>query len=441
MKKLTSFLLAVVMCAALTQCSSSPTPSQPGPNPNPTPSRTPAEFTATENSLLESANKFGINLFREIAHSTAGTENIFISPLSVSYALGLCYDGADGDTREAIGATLQMSDLSLTEMNEAYRAVTEVLTGTDPLVTFQTANSFWSRQGKAIQPEFIDLAKTYFDARVEEIDFQQPWAADTINAWVANATNDKITKMIEPPISPDIAAILMNAIYFKGDWMFQFDTDKTREMPFYLDDGGETRCDMMYLAEEDHSYQVDSLNIRSDSNTTAYQNEHLLAVSLPYGRGDFRMTIIGTNRLQHPEYTIDSIIARFNHESWNEWLSGFHPAGFAVGVPKFKFEYETGLSDVLKALGMEIAFDRKRADFGNLFVDGDGWIDKVKQKAFVQVDEEGTEAAAVTMVSFMETTSVPERLYYNRPFLIVIHEDVSGAILFIGKIANPVWEE
>ena len=437
MKKLIVLLSVALVAAILVQCSSSPMPSQPGPNPVPPPGRMPAEFTATETDLLESANKFGLNLFREIAQNTANTENIFISPLSVSYALGLCYDGANGETREAIGATLEMSDLSLQEMNEAYRDVTQVLTRTDPLVAFQTANSFWSRKGKAIQPEFIDLARNYFDARVEEIDFQQPWAADTINAWVSNATNDKITEMVKHPIGSP-AAILMNAIYFKGDWMFPFDTAETREAAFHLADGSETRCDMMSLTEEDHSYQVDPQRIAPDSNATAYSNDYLSAVSLPYGRGDFRMTIIGAHPYFHQDWPIDSIIARFTYENWNEWLVGFRPTGFEVGLPKFKFEYETSLKEALIALGMEIAFDPMRADFSNLFVDGVGWIDKAKQKAFIQVDEEGTEAAAVTQVDFAD--SLPMGLYCDRPFLIVIHEDVSGAILFIGKIANPVWE-
>ncbi len=437
MKKSFLFLFVALAGAMIVQCSSSPMPSQPGPNPTPPPGRMPAEFTATETNLLESANKFGLNLFREIAQNSGNTENVFISPLSVSYALGLCYDGANGETRDAIGATLEMSGLSLQEMNEAYRDVTQVLTRTDPLVDFQTANSFWSREGKAIQPEFIDLAQTYFDARAEEIDFMAPWAADTINAWVSNATKGKITEMVKHPIGSP-AAILMNAIYFKGNWMFPFDTADTRAVPFYLADGSETRCDMMYLTEEDHSYQVDPQRIAPDSNATAYTDDHVLAVSLPYGRGDFRMTIIGANAWSHPEYTIDSVVSRFTYENWNQWLSGLRPTGFEIGLPKFKFECETNLKEVLMALGMEIAFDPNRADFSNLFSDGIGWLDKAKQKAFIQVDEKGTEAAAVTQMVFVD--SMPQNLYCDRPFLIVIHEDVSGAILFIGKIAEPVWE-
>ncbi len=151
------------------------------------------------------------------------------------------------------------------------------------------------------------------------------------------------------------------------------------------------------------------------------------------------MTILIPNLSMNPDNSVDDLIDRFTLENWEAWLSEFYPIGFTVGLPKFKFEYEVDLKEILMNLGMEIAFNPGRADFSNMFVDGGGWIDKVKQKAFVQVDEKGTEAAAVTLVVFV--TSLPPSLVCNRPFLVVIHEDVSGAILFIGKIAEPVWQD
>ncbi len=437
MRKYLSMFVICSLCTVCLYCSESNLPDEP--EQAPPLLRTPAQLTQQETDLLESANKFGLNLFREVARHTPATDNIFISPLSVSYALGICYNGAEGDTRDSIGTTLQMSGLSLEELNRAYRDVTRILTQADPLVDFRSANSFWSRQGKAIQPEFIDLARTYFDARVEEIDFQAPWAADTINAWVSQATNGKITEMVTPPISPSVAAILMNAIYFKGNWMFPFDTANTDTATFYLDDGTETVCRMMHLYEEEHAIQINEYEIAPDTNATYYENEYLMAVSLPYGRGDFRMTIMAPYLQRDPNFTVDNLIDSLTLENWNSWLGGFHPVGFEIKLPRFKFKYEVSLTDVLKTLGMEIAFDPGRADFSNMFVDGVGWISNVKQKAFIQVDEFGTEAAAVTQVIFIDC--LPPRLLCDHPFLVVIHEDVSGAILFIGKIANPVWEE
>jgi serpin B len=407
--------------------------------PTPTPIRTPANLTSNETSLLESANKFGLKLFREVARNTSATENIFISPLSVSYAFGICYNGAKGETRDAIGSTLEMAGISVDDMNQAYHDVTEILTWTDPLIELNIANSFWSRLGKAIQPDFIEMSRTYFDARVEEIDFQAPWAADTINAWVDRSTNGKITEMVEPPIDPNVIAILMNAIYFKGNWMFPFDPENTETDTFHLADGSETECQMMWLSEDDHATEVDEGVVAPDTNATFFGNEYLSAVSLPYGRGDFRMTILLPNLWMNPDNNLDSLIEKLTLENWESWLAGLHPIRFTVGLPKFRFEYEVDLKEILMTLGMEIAFNPAGADFGNMFVDGVGWIDKAKQKAFIQVDEKGTEAAAVTMVVFIK--SMPPRLVLDRPFLIVIHEDVSGAILFIGKIAEPVWND
>ncbi len=439
MLKFRQIVALLILCALLLQCSESSRPNQPDPTSD-QPLRSPAEFTKNETSLLESANKFGLNLFREIARNTPATENIFISPLSVSYALGICYNGAAGDTRKAIGSTLQIADLSVDEMNQAYRDVTKILMQTDPMVEFMVANSFWSRQGKPIQSAFINMARQYFDARVEEIDFQADWAADTINAWVDRNTNGRISKMVTPPIGQGIAAILMNAIYFKGNWMFPFDTANTITDTFYLDDGSETECRMMRMREIDHAIDIGNDMTAPDTNATFFRNNDIEAVSLPYGRGDFRMTIMMPNQRNHPDYTIENVIDLFTWENWNRWLEGFRPEEFVIALPRFKFEYDVGLNEVLQTLGMEIAFDRAGADFSNMFVDGIGWIDEAMQKAFIQVDEEGTEAAAVTEIIIMDT-GLPPELICDKPFLIVIHEDVSGAILFIGKISNPVWED
>jgi serine protease inhibitor len=419
------------------------------PDPDPDPVRTTAQLTAQESSLLTSCNKFGLNLFREVVAAAPATDNVFISPLSVSYALGLCYDGANGETRDAIGQTLQMAGLSVEEMNKAYHDLTAILVAADPVVDFRVGNSLWSRQGKAIQPGFVDLAKTWFDARVEEIDFQAPWAADTINAWVSRATNDKITKMVEPPISGDIAAMLFNAIYFKASWMFPFDTADTRDGDFFRADGTTVRCRMMFKSQEScqipgPSYPANPMDTHTDTNITWFADDEVYVLSMPYGKGDYRMSIViprpETDSIGNPVYrSIDDIIAGLTYEKWATWLGGDAPYEFNLDLPRFKFGFEASLSGTLKALGMEIAFDAGRADFSNLFVDGVGWIDEVKQKTFIQVDEKGTEAAAVTQAIFAD--ALPPQLECNRPFLIVIHEDVSGAILFVGRIADPIWEE
>jgi len=449
MRKITIFGLFVLLgfCSLCgLQCSErATTPAPSGPDPNPSIVRTPADLTDHELSVLNSCNTFGLNLFREIVAVTPETDNVFISPLSVSYALGLCYNGAEGDTRTAIGETLELADLSLEELNKAYHDLTEILVQADPVVDFRIANSLWSKQGVAIQQEFINLAQNYFDARVEEINFQAPWAADTINAWIENATNNKIKDMVKPPINPNIVAMLFNAIYFKGSWMFPFDTADTRDANFYLADGSETQCRMMYKSQKDvqQGSPDDPMNLHTDTNIVFYYDPDVVVMGMPYGAGDFRMSIIIPNR--SPYYaadtsaTIEDVIEIMTPEKWALWTSGDTPYKFNLSLPRFRFEYEVGLTDVLRTLGMEIAFTPGAADFSNLFVELDPWIDAVKQKTFVQVDEKGTEAAAVTQVIW--ATSMPPELICDRPFLIVIHEDVSGAILFMGRIANPVWED
>ena len=436
----TLFVLVILVLSAV-KCSEKSTESISEPVIN----RTTAELTPQEKSAISSSNKFGMNLFRELTAQIAATDNIFLSPLSVSYALALCYNGANGETREAIGSTLEMADLSLEELNQAYYAATKILMQADPEVDFRLANSFWSRQGKVIQPGFIDLAKTYFSARVEEIDFQAPNAADIINAWVEEATNGKITDMVEPPISASTAAMLFNAIYFKGSWMYEFDTEHTHDRTFHLADGTDTQCQMMYMGQEDCLVQPPGYNYPiTDTNITMYEDNNVFVLGMPYGRGDFRMSIIIPNRwFGYPNNdtarSIDEVIAGLTPEKWAAWTSGGTPYEFDLALPKFKFRDDIGLTELLKALGMEIAFNRNEADFSNLFVDGVGWIDEVKQKTFIQVDEHGTEAAAVTQVVFAD--AVPPQIICDRPFLVVIHEDNSGAILFMGRIANPVWEE
>ncbi len=445
MRKIFSLLVAALFLVAVWSCSDNPSQAD-KPDPDSPAVRTPAQLTAQETGLLNSCNKFGLNLFREIVANSPATENVFISPLSVSYALGLCYNGANEETRTAIGQTLQLTGISLEELNKAYHDLTEILIKADPEVDFRVGNSFWSRQGKAIQPDFIDMAQTWFDARVEEIDFQAPGAADTINGWVSQATNGKITEMIKPPISGDIAAMLFNAIYFKGTWMFPFDTADTRPTDFHLADGSITQCRMMFKSQED-CQQGDASNmfsLHTDTNITWYEDSEVFVLGMPYGAGNYKMSIIIPNRWYgYPNNdstkSIDDIIGALTHEKWLTWLGGHTPGQFNLGLPRIKFGYDVTLNDVLKTLGMEIAFNSGQADFSNLFSDGVGWIDEVKQKTFIQVDEKGTEAAAVTQVVFAD--SMPPQLICDRPFLIVIHESVSGAILFMGRIANPVWED
>lgn len=425
-----TYLLLLLVALFVLQCSDSSKPVDPD-DPNP-PDRTVNELTQSEKDLATSVNTFSFKLFNQVCSNAEPGENVFISPLSVSYALGIAANGAKGQTQSEMLAALEIAGFSLTEANQAYEGLTSILMQADPEVTFTVANSFWSRAGKEIQPQFIKVCQDYFNALVEEIDFQAPDAADRINGWVSDNTNGKITEVIEPPISGDIAALLMNALYFKANWTFPFDPDDTYQDQFYRSDGTEATCDMMYKDTDSDAENYEETFAQRPP--AVFNTAVCVGVTLPYGDEGYRMTLL----LPNESITADSLVALLNPVTWQEWMQSPRQSGFMLILPKFKFKFDVELKDILISMGMQSAFDAYQADFSNLFVDGNGWIDQVKHMTFVQVDEEGTEAAAVTIVVFIDSASGP--VAFNRPFVFVIHEAVSGAVLFMGKIENPTWE-
>ena len=401
--KILSFILVLCMCVGCMQCASNPVLGR--------------ELTAAEKGLLQSDNKFGLKLFKEIV-AEEEDRNVFISPLSVSMALGMTYNGADGSTREAMQTTLELSGLTIQEVNESYQSLIELLTGLDPKVIFQIANSIWYRQGESLEEEFIDLNKTYFDAEVSPLDFSAANASEIINGWVNENTNGKIKKIVDG-INPLTVMFLINAIYFKGTWTYKFDEKWTRDDLFTLPDGSQKACRMM---EQEGEFQLS-------------KNSDFVAVDLPYGDGYFSMTVF----LPHPDKDIDSLIAEFNQDNWNAWINSFSKEEVTLQFPKFTLEYELALNEVLKALGMAVAF-APGADFSRMRKSGGLWIDEVKHKTFVEVNEEGTEAAAVTSVSMVDSCPGHHGFRVDRSFVFVIRENQSQSILFIGKIVEPTFE-
>jgi len=410
MSKIVSIAIMICVCFIFTQCVSNPILPE---------ARAPSQLTLSERSLIKSDNKFGFKLFKEITEEERN-KNIFISPLSISMALGMTYNGADGSTQEAMQKTLELSGLTLQEINESYKSLTELLTNLDPKVKFQIANSIWYRGLFPVEAEFIDINKTYFDAEVSSLNFSAPNASKTINGWVNQKTNGRIEEIVDDVIHPLTVMFLINAIYFKGTWTYEFDERKTIDDMFTLPDGSKKPCQMM---SQENEFQY-------------FENEDFQAIDLPYGDGDFSMTIF----LPQWQKDVDFLISELNQENWNQWIGSFHKQELTLQLPKFTLEYEIELNDVLKALGMEIAFNSKEADFTKMYreeeVGMNLYISKVKHKTFVEVNEEGTEAAAVTSVEMrLESAGVWMRI--DRPFIFAIRENHSGTILFIGKIVQP----
>jgi len=201
------------------------------------------ELTLAEKRLVESGNTFGLKLFRELNKDEIG-ENMFISPLSVSYALGMTLNGAAGETREAMAKTLELQGMSIDDINKSYKSLMELLTTLDPDVIFEIANSIWYREGFHVEKEFIDVNKEFFDALVRALNFNDPASVDIINGWVSEKTHGLIEEVIDE-IDPATIMFLINALYFKGTWLYEFDPDDTKPATFYPDDGSETEVQMM----------------------------------------------------------------------------------------------------------------------------------------------------------------------------------------------------
>ncbi len=374
------------------------------------------DLTDEEKEIVESDNRFGLSLFREINKAEADS-NVFISPFSVSMALSMTLNGAAGQTLEDMKNTLEVKGLTMEQINQANKSLMELLQNIDPKVNFQVANSIWYREQFEVLARFIEVNQTYFDAEISEENFASPEAVTKINNWVKDKTNGRIEEIIDE-IAPDVMMYLINAIYFKGTWLYEFDPDDTKKAPFYLADGTSTEVDMM----------------SQKASLAYYGTDDYLAVDLPYGNGQFSMTAI----LPNQEIGVDGFIADLTEEKWSDLTSRLEEKDVTVFMPKFELTYDKELKDVLSALGMEIAFS-DGADFSGINPDRDLYISRVLHKANVTVDEEGTEAAAVTAVEIRETSVGLEEqvVRLDRPFIFVIREHHSGSILFMGKMANP----
>jgi len=399
---------------------------------------TQAELAAAESTLTAATVDFGFRLFREVVAQAEPTENVFISPLSVTYALTMAKNGAAGATEQAFAEILGVEKCSDNALNQTMQELTDRLSHADAGVQFKAANSIWSRAGKALVPNFVDLCHDYFDALAREIDFQAPGAADTINNWVSENTEDKIQEIIKAPISPDLALLQLNAIYFNANWTYPFDTSRIHIRPFQLADGSIIYCELMHRSfDEDREYfdqymERPIVYFKDGDNASPGT---VIGASLPYGSEGFYMTLL----MPDGSVTMEEFMDILTPENWQAWQELPREYGWSFAMPKFRLEYDITMTDILASMGLDIAFDPGRADFSNMFIDGMGWIDYVKHKTFIKVDEYGTEAAAVTVVAYED--SIPPSFIADRPFLVVIHEQSTGAIIFIGRISNPVWEE
>jgi serpin B len=375
----------------------------------------PVELTLKQAEKVNADNQFTFNIFREV--SAASGDNTFFSPLSLNMALGMLYNGASGATRTEMTDVLGLAEFTETEINEYYQSMSLALQGIDPLTELSIANSIWYREGFAVKKPFLDVNRQYFDAMVKALDFNRSGAADTINNWCAEKTKDRIKDIIQPQIPRDVVMYLINAIYFKSKWQSEFDKAQTKQDDFTKAGNQKVRVNLM----EQTTY------------LPYYADEKLQCVEMPYGNGAFSMVAVLPADNMHIEQLIDYL----DNTVWQDITGKLNPGNVWLKLPRFKIECELALNDPVKNVGMQRIFS---GGFENL-TDEDVFVSQIKQKTFVEVNEEGTEAAAATVIAIANSFSPepPQKIQFfaSRPFLYLIKEKSTGVILFIGRMDEP----
>lgn len=406
-------LLFAVALVALAACDATdPTADRPRTEPRP--------LSKAEAQLVAADNAFTFGLLKEVVADDPDA-NVFLSPLSASMALGMTMNGARGDTRAAMEAALGKTGMTPEEINTGYRGLIDHLPYLDPKVTLTLANSIFVRQGFAVESAFLDANTRYFDATAEVLDFSNAVrAARHMNRWASQHTNGRIDAIMKPEmVTDDLVMTLMNAIYFKAAWKYAFDPRDTRDERFTRRDGSTRPVTMMRLPE---------------ATLPHYRGDGFQALDLPYGDSLYALTVL----LPDAGRDVNALVAALDAEAWAGVLDGLAPQNVEVGLPRLKLTYSAFLNDPLKRLGMGLAFTGA-ADFRGISRTGNLFISFVKQDAFVEMNEKGTEAAAVTVVG-IEVTSVPPpppRFVADRPYVVVLRERTTGAILFAGRILDP----
>jgi serpin B len=378
----------------------------------------PRPLTASEEALIGSSNTFGLELAARIAGSD-DRPNVVLSPLSASMALGMTLNGANAETFDSMRATLGFGALSQDEINESYRALIDLLGDLDPAVRFEIANAIWAREGVPFHEAFFGTVEMAFDATAESRDFDDPATLEAINGWVEDHTGGLIDTIVEQ-LDPSLVMLLVNAIYFDGAWTTQFDPSDTRSAPFTREDGSSVDVAMMSMDEVElpRGYGPD-----------------YSAVEIPYGGGAFSMVIV------LPTMSARDWLAALDAEAWQALVEGLTPGSLdLLSVPRFTLTFDAYLNDPLRAMGMDVAFRGGAADFTRMSPIGESLcIDFVRQKTFIEVDERGTRAAAVTAVGVGVTSF--NALIVDRPFVLAIRERLSGTILFVGLVGDPLAED
>ncbi len=416
MKRASALLtVAAVVLAALGGCHQTGT----GPGPEHTAADPKLAGTPPDPALVDANTEFALKLTRALAADS--TADLFLSPASVSMALAMTWNGAKDATKDDMAEALELHELSMERVNLANSVLLSNLIYGDDEVELHLANSLWAREDRTFAPDFLDRNRSYYGAEITSLRFDDT-ALARINGWVEDHTNGKITDVLDQ-IPGNAILYLINAIYFKGTWTNEFDPEDTADGPFALADGREITVPIM----------------RRDGMWRYAETDSFQAVSLPYGAdGRFSMYVF----LPEPEASLAGFIATLDADTWGTWMALFREMQGIVALPRFGIEYKTLLNDVLVKLGMGRAFNvGGGADFSGMMPDvgpGGVWISRVIHQTYLDVNEEGTEAAGATVVEMREFASAESfSMSVDRPFFLAICDNLSGAVLFTGAVYEP----
>ena len=435
MKKIFEYVLIISMISSIYACNNEIVPDNEGEQSEYEETNQPPkaiDLTLRQTEIVNAGNYFAFNIFKEVS-AVAKETNSFFSPLSLNFALGMLYNGSTGDTRTEMARVLGMAGFTDLEINEYYQKMIQALMEIDPLTEIGIANSIWYRDGLVVKQPFIDLNTDYFDAEVHALNFNGPDAVKIINAWCAEKTNDRITKIVDDPLG-EVIMSLINALYFKSKWEFKFDKANTQSDDFTKADNQKVKVNMMEQTKV-FSY---------------FSNKHLQCVELPYGydssiehgvtyaqkreSSGFSMIVI----LPADDTGIDGLIDYMDETVWQNIVENLYYDNVNLRLPRYKIECTMQLNEPVKNVGMQQIFQGGFDNISDISLP----VSDILQKTFVEVNEDGTEAAAITITDIVTSDGdspppPPVSFFANRPFLYIIKERSTGAILFIGRMDEP----
>lgn len=377
----------------------------------------PIDVTEAQAILIESGNEFAFDVFDRVVQNAQPGQNLMISPLSISFALSMTLNGAAGETRDAMMEALRISGIGMETLNKSYKALTEALLNVDKKVLISIANSVWTEDNFEVKKAFIDILASYYDAESKPFDIDDPSAPGLMNKWIEEKTNGLIREMISQ-LPDNTVMLLINAIYFKGQWKLQFDESLTVDEVFYRTANSRVTVPMMKKKKE---YKV-------------FVGNGFKIAEFPYGQGNYVMDVI----LPDEKEGFNSTLALINSNDYELWVDQMAEQEIEVSFPRFKYGFKESLSDILSDMGMGIAFT-DNADFSNISGQYDLLLTDVAHQTFIETNEEGTEAAAATVVTVGVTSMPPPPLEFrmDHPFMFIIRETSTNSILFMGRVSDP----